>query len=115
MGLLIRRRSKMGVELLSFKQTQTMGGRTMKALVKDKPEVGYKLQEMPVPEIGRDEVLFRVEKVAICGSDIALHLWNEVAKVIATVPFIPELPSKTISTVKTAIAAREVEVIFVPA
>ena len=31
----------------------------------------------------------RVEKVAICGSDIALHLWNEVAKVIATVPFIP--------------------------
>jgi len=79
----------MGVELLSFKQTQTMGGRSMKALVKDKPEVGYKLQEMPVPEIGRDEVLFRVEKVAICGSDIALHLWNEVAKVIATVPFIP--------------------------
>ena len=36
-----------------------MGGRSMKALVKDKPEVGYKLQEMPGPEIGRDEVLFR--------------------------------------------------------
>ena len=33
--------------------------------------------------------LFKVEKVAICGSDIALYLWNEVAKVIATVPFIP--------------------------
>ena len=32
---------------------------------------------------------FKVEKVAICGSDIALYLWNEVAKVIATVPFIP--------------------------
>ena len=28
-------------------------------------------------------------QVAICGSDIALYEWNEVAKVIATVPFIP--------------------------
>ena len=61
----------------------------MRALVKETPCVGYELQEMPVPEVGRDEVLFRVEKVAICGSDIALHLWNEVAKVIATLPFIP--------------------------
>ena len=31
----------------------------------------------------------KVEKVAICGSDINLFLWNEFAKVIATIPFTP--------------------------
>ena len=36
-----------------------------------------------------DEVLLRVEKVSICGSDISLYTWNEMARVIATVPFIP--------------------------
>lgn len=61
----------------------------MRALVKDNPEKGYELKSIPVPAIEADEILFRVEKVAICGSDIALYLWNEVAKVIATVPFIP--------------------------
>lgn len=62
---------------------------TMRALIKEEPVVGYELKEIAVPKVGRDEVLFRVEKVAICGSDIALHLWNDVAKVIATLPFIP--------------------------
>lgn len=62
---------------------------SMRALVKDNPEKGYELKSIPVPAIEADEILFRVEKVAICGSDIALYLWNEVAKVIATVPFIP--------------------------
>ena len=31
----------------------------MRALVKETPCVGYELQEMPVPEVGSDEVLFR--------------------------------------------------------
>jgi len=66
-----------------------MDDKSMRALLKDKPEKGYELKEIPIPDIESDEVLFKVEKVAICGSDIALYLWNEVAKVIATVPFIP--------------------------
>ena len=61
----------------------------MRVLIKEKPEKGYDLKEIPIPEIEADEVLFKVEKVAICGSDIALYLWNEVAKVIGTIPFIP--------------------------
>ena len=64
----------------------------MKALVKEEPVASYELKEIPIPEIESDEVLFKVEKVAICGSDIALYQWNEVAKVIATIPFIPGLP-----------------------
>ena len=62
---------------------------SMRALIKEKPEKGYELKEIAIPDIKSDEVLFKVEKVAICGSDIALYLWNEVAKVIGTIPFIP--------------------------
>ena len=61
----------------------------MKALVKEKPEVGYELKDVPIPPLESDEVLFKVEKVAICGSDIPLYIWNEVAKVIGKIPFIP--------------------------
>ena len=46
-------------------------------------------EEVPVPDPVGDEVLIEVALVAICGSDIALYKWNDVAKVIATVPFIP--------------------------
>jgi len=61
----------------------------MRALVKENSTEGYELKEIPVPTIEADEILFKVERVAICGSDIALYLWNEVAKVIGTIPFIP--------------------------
>uniref|UniRef100_A0A0B7BHM8 Enoyl reductase (ER) domain-containing protein n=1 Tax=Arion vulgaris TaxID=1028688 RepID=A0A0B7BHM8_9EUPU len=44
---------------------------------------------IPVPEPGDGEVLIKVDAVAICGSDIALYKWDNVARVIATVPFIP--------------------------
>jgi threonine dehydrogenase-like Zn-dependent dehydrogenase len=37
---------------------------------------------VPVPK--GDEVLLKVEKVAICGSDIALYTWNEMAQVDAS-------------------------------
>ena len=49
----------------------------------------YVYTEIPVPIPTGDEVLMRVDLVSICGSDIALYRWNEVAKLIATVPFIP--------------------------
>ncbi len=46
----------------------------MKALVKEKPEVGLKLQEVDTPKIKSDEVLIKVKTTAICGTD--LHIWN---------------------------------------
>ena len=46
----------------------------MKALVKAKPEPGIWMQEVPVPEIGPNDVLIRVRKASICGTDI--HIWN---------------------------------------
>ncbi|CAL1527444.1 unnamed protein product [Lymnaea stagnalis] len=61
----------------------------MKALVKQVEGPSYSYVDMDVPEPGEGEVLIRVDAVAICGSDIALYNWDNVARVIATVPFIP--------------------------
>lgn len=46
----------------------------MKALVKAAPEQGLWLQMVPVPEPGPNEVLIKVRKSAICGTDV--HVWN---------------------------------------
>ncbi len=46
----------------------------MKTLVKAKPEVGLWAEERPVPAIGPEDVLIRVKKTGICGTDI--HIWN---------------------------------------
>lgn len=61
----------------------------MLALRKSTPSTGYTLQSEPVPVPQEDEVLIKIEKVAICGSDIALYNWDKVAQTIATIPFIP--------------------------
>ncbi len=46
----------------------------MKALVKAKPEEGLWMERVPVPEPGPTEVLIKVKKSAICGTDV--HIWN---------------------------------------
>ena len=52
----------------------------MMALVKAKPQKGIWLQEVPVPEIGHDEVLIKVSKSAICGTDLHIYLWDDWAQ-----------------------------------
>lgn len=52
----------------------------MKALVKTKPERGVWMQEIDVPEIGVNEVLIKVVKSAICGTDLHIYLWDEWAQ-----------------------------------
>ena len=56
----------------------------MKALVKAKPEPGLWLEEIPVPAIGINDVLIRVDKTAICGTDV--HIWNWDAWAQSTIP-----------------------------
>lgn len=50
---------------------------TMKALVKSQPGVSYTYEDVPVPSPVGDELLVKVGKVALCGSDIALYQWSE--------------------------------------
>ena len=61
-----------------------MTSNTMTALAKTKPEEGLWRIEAPVPEIGPDDVLIRVSKTGICGTDI--HIWNWDDWAAATVP-----------------------------
>jgi threonine 3-dehydrogenase len=58
----------------------------MKALVKKKAEPGLWMEEVPVPEVGPNDVLIRVRKAAICGTDIHIYNWDEWAQKTVPVP-----------------------------
>ena len=60
----------------------------MKALAKSKPEVGLWMERAPVPEIGPDDVLIRVKKTGICGTDIHIWNWDDWAARTVPVPLI---------------------------
>lgn len=50
---------------------------TMKALVKRETNKGIWLEQVPVPTPGPNEVLIKLEKTAICGTDLHIYLWDE--------------------------------------
>ena len=56
----------------------------MKALEKSRPEEGLWMVQAPVPEMGPDDVLIRINKTGICGTDI--HIWNWDEWAAHTVP-----------------------------
>ncbi|MDH5451836.1 MAG: L-threonine 3-dehydrogenase [Paracoccaceae bacterium] len=60
----------------------------MKALVKSKAEPGLWMERRPVPEIGPDDVLIRIRKTGICGTDIHIWNWDEWAAKTVPVPLV---------------------------
>lgn len=60
----------------------------MKALVKAKPEKGLWWQDVDVPKIAPNEVLIRIERTAICGTDMHIYRWDEWAQKNVPVPLI---------------------------
>ena len=52
----------------------------MKALMKTEAAPGVSLEEVPVPKIGVGDLLIRIEKVAICGTDVHIYDWNAWAQ-----------------------------------
>ena len=60
----------------------------MKALVKAKAEPGLWMERVPVPEPGPDEVLIRVRKSAICGTDVHIWKWDEWSAKTVPVPMV---------------------------
>ncbi len=62
--------------------------KTMKALVKKYARPGLWLDEAPVPEIGITDVLIRILKTAICGTDIHIWDWNPWAQRTIPVPMV---------------------------
>ncbi|MEL6800907.1 MAG: L-threonine 3-dehydrogenase [Pseudomonadota bacterium] len=60
----------------------------MRALVKAKPEPGLWMEQRAVPEIGPDDVLIRIRKTGICGTDIHIWNWDDWAQRTVPVPLI---------------------------
>jgi len=62
--------------------------KTMQALVKKYPKPGLWLDEVPVPEVGINDVLIKVQKTAICGTDLHIRDWNAWAQKTIPVPMV---------------------------
>jgi threonine 3-dehydrogenase len=62
--------------------------KTMQALVKRRSEPGLDLEEVPVPEIGPNDVLIRVQKASICGTDVHIYNWDAWAQKTIPVPMV---------------------------
>ncbi|MCP8940126.1 L-threonine 3-dehydrogenase [Alsobacter sp. SYSU M60028] len=60
----------------------------MKSLVKALPEPGIWLEDRPVPAIGAEDVLVRVRKTGICGTDVHIYKWDDWASRTIPVPMI---------------------------
>src|SRR5437016_14670998 len=58
----------------------------MQAVVKAKAEPGLWLEQIPVPELGDDDVLIRVLKTSICGTDVHIYNWDAWAQKTIPVP-----------------------------
>ncbi len=52
----------------------------MRALVKPGPEPGLSLTEVPIPSVGPTDVLIRVEKAGLCGTDLHIYDWDSWAQ-----------------------------------
>lgn len=62
--------------------------KTMRALVKKKKEVGVWLDEVPVPTIGINDVLIKVLRTGICGTDLHIYKWDAWAQKTIPVPLV---------------------------
>lgn len=59
---------------------------TMKALVKKRAEEGLWLEDVPIPEVGGNDVLVKIKKTAICGTDVHIYNWDAWARKTIPVP-----------------------------
>ncbi len=60
----------------------------MKALIKSKSEPGLWLQDVPEPQIGINDVLLRIDRTGICGTDLHIYKWDDWARKTIPVPMV---------------------------
>ena len=60
----------------------------MRALVKARAEEGLWLEDVPEPEFGINDVLIRVRKTGICGTDLHIYGWDAWAQETIPVPMV---------------------------
>lgn len=60
----------------------------MKALAKLKPEQGIWMTDVAEPELGHNDLLIKIRKTAICGTDIHIYNWDDWAQSTIPVPMV---------------------------
>jgi len=60
----------------------------MKALVKSRSEAGLWLEDVPEPEVGVNDVLIRIDRTGICGTDLHIYNWDAWAQKTIPVPMV---------------------------
>jgi threonine 3-dehydrogenase len=60
----------------------------MRALVKETAEPGLVMKDVPEPDIGINDVLIRVDRTGICGTDLHIVDWNEWAQETVPIPLV---------------------------
>ncbi|MDA1140093.1 MAG: L-threonine 3-dehydrogenase [Planctomycetota bacterium] len=60
----------------------------MKALVKSQSEPGLWLLDVPEPEVGVNDVLIRIDRTGICGTDLHIYNWDAWAKKTIPIPMV---------------------------
>jgi threonine 3-dehydrogenase len=65
-----------------------MAIRSMRAIAKLRPGPGLELTEVPVPQPGINEVLIRIKKTAICGTDVHIYNWDAWAQQTIRPPMV---------------------------
>ena len=60
----------------------------MKAIVKSKAEVGLWIEDVPEPTIGINDVLIKIRKTGICGTDVHIYNWDKWSQSTIKVPTV---------------------------
>ena len=60
----------------------------MKALVKKYAEKGIWMEDVPIPEVGVNDVLIKIKKTAICGTDLHIYKWDEWSQKTIHTPMV---------------------------
>jgi len=58
----------------------------LKALIKKKREAGIWMEDVGIPDIGHNDVLIKIRKTAICGTDVHIYNWDEWSQATIPVP-----------------------------
>ncbi|SFU80111.1 L-threonine 3-dehydrogenase [Xenorhabdus koppenhoeferi] len=60
----------------------------MKALSELKPEEGIWMTDVPTPELGHNDVMIKIRKTAICGTDVHIYNWDDWSQKTIPVPMV---------------------------
>ncbi len=60
----------------------------MKAIVKKKSQPGLWLDDVPIPQMGINDVLIKIKKTAICGTDVHIYNWDQWSQKTIPVPMV---------------------------